>query len=1088
MIKRQISALTCIASTGLLLIAPQLAEVSHAQQGQAQADRYEGLIDEVEQELEKPAQPGPPLSELEDRGAPANEQARQFTDLEEANTGLKTPSTPLGDPLVPFDVNFASQKASHWIEDGAKMLLLEGEVRFWADAYSFRGESAVVRIETEERPGRTIYHVAIYLDHATPGRVPGNLGGPIVASARKLLVTMSTYGKIKLDTDLMLPSDFGVQSVLTESAMGRFARYDASRSQVLAGGPVRPVYGAEVFARRAMRRQAIGVEISEADKEFVRLANAQLERSVVEQPEQFGGGTRNAAVDEDEAAIFPARGTISYGPVAAFSTEPTGPNERALMFLGGIDLTYEDFDLGRSVSLNAQKAVIFIDERQLQNNQNNEIQGQGGEMGASGIRGIYLEDNVIVSDGDYTIKAPRIYYDLVENKALVLDAVMYTYNVDLKLPLYVRADALRQTSATSWEAEEAQFTTSEFGEPHFAIASSKITIEKREKEGRPDRFYLSSRHNRGEVLGTPLAYFPYVAGEYYDIPLRDVRGGFNSRFGPFIETGWDMFSLFGAEKPENVNMIGKIGWLGVHNGTLGLDLDYDTDMSYGFLKSYLIPLDGGEDVLGEGREDVNRSGDTRGYETWKHRQYLPENVELSLQSSWVSDDTFLEEFFPREAYEAQQYQASGYVKVSEDNWLVSGVAKTNLNSFTPQLTYLQAPGYTVDKLPEIQATTAPFTLFGETFNWYSQSSLSRMRVRAGTDTPGDRGFEPEASEEVFGFGPDQSFRSFVESQGVPTNYVLRADTRHELSLPLEIADWLNWTPYVVGRVTAYDQTFEDFNNGEGADDTVRLWGMVGSRFDTEFSKVLTTKRSNILNTNGIRHVIEPYFNFWTVSTNIDDQDLPIFDYDVERIDQGSGLTFGMRNTFQTKRGGPGRWRDVDWIALDTRYVQRFDPGFPDFEIPRYYNYHPEYSIGGSHFYSNLQWMVSDNVAVFGELTWGDRQDEVVQWRVNGTINHTPRLQTFVNYEEIPVLSSRLLTYGFSYRMTTKYMVHFLQRFDLSEDNSRRITVMLDRKLPRFVFRVNVILDVVDNEQLFNVEIIPDGLAGDTNWAATPLRF
>ena len=1109
MIKRQITAWMCLCSAGLMVTAPQLAEMCYAQQDPG---RYEGVIDEIEGDLEK--KPGGVAGEaggieLEDLGAPANLDARQFRDLESPYVDGVRSNTPLGEPVLSVDVNLTSRRARVWEEGGNQMLLLEEEVKFWVGAYSFRANSAVVRVETESLPGREIKHVAVYLNHATPGNVPGNLDGPVVASARKLLVTVSSYGKMKLATDLMQE---GVEkNALVEQAEKRFARYDESQGQVLEREALRPVFSPEQFAMRNARREALGMKVSEADKEFIRLANAQLEYAVLSRQEAESGGQNIAAIAKPgeaaarrerlraieaaspEPAILPAQGSLSYGPIKIFSSQlvgEPGSGERALMFLGGVDLTYEDYERDLSVALHAQKAVIIIDEDKLRGeDEDDEVNAnQGGELAGKGILGIYLEDSVEVSDGDYTIRAPRVYYDLQENKALVLDAVMYTYDEQMRLPLYVRAEALRQTSANSWTAEEARFTTSEFGEPHFAIAASEITIDRREKPGRADRFFLTSKHNRGEIFGTPLVYFPYIAGEYYDIPLRDVRGGFNSRFGLFFETGWDMFSLLGKEKPENIDAIGKLGYLGVHNLSLGLDSDYDTETMYGDFKSYLIPIDGGEDVLGEGREDVNRSGDTRGFESWKHRQYLPENVELSLQLDYVSDNTFLEEFFPREAYEAQQYQASGYVKVSEDSWLVSGVAKTNLNSFTPQLTYLQAPGYVVDKLPEIQATTAPFTLLGETVNWYSQSSLSRLRVRAGTDTPGSRGFEFEPSEEIFGIPPNQTFKSYIEGLGVPTNYVLRADTRHELSMPVDIAEWLNFVPYVVGRVTAYDRTFEEFNDGDGSTDTVRLWGMVGGRLNTEFSKVWTTRSNAVLNTNGIRHIFEPYMNVWTVGTTIQDQDLPIFDYDVERIDQGTGLAVGARNTWQTKRGGPGRWRDVDWIMWDARYVQRWDEGFPRFRIPRFYNYHPEYSIGGSHFYSELLWMVSDNVAVMGELTWANEFEEVVQWRVNGTINHTPRFSSFVNYEEIPVLSSRLLTYGFSYRLATKYMVHFLQRLDLDNDDSRRISVNLDRKLPRFVFRVNVVLDVVDNEQLFNVQIIPDGLGGQTNWAATPLRF
>jgi hypothetical protein len=40
---------------------------------------------------------------------------------------------------------------------------------------------------------------------------------------------------------------------------------------------------------------------------------------------------------------------------------------------------------------------------------------------------VYLEDNVIATDGVYTVRSPRVYYDLARNKAVLLDAVFFTW-------------------------------------------------------------------------------------------------------------------------------------------------------------------------------------------------------------------------------------------------------------------------------------------------------------------------------------------------------------------------------------------------------------------------------------------------------------------------------------------------------------------------------------------------------------------------------------------------------------------------------------------------------------------------------------
>ena len=54
----------------------------------------------------------------------------------------------------------------------------------------------------------------------------------------------------------------------------------------------------------------------------------------------------------------------------------------------------------------------------------------------------------------------------------LLEAVIYSFDATRKLPLYMRAGAVRQTSAHSFDAQDVLLTTSEFAEPHFAIGAA----------------------------------------------------------------------------------------------------------------------------------------------------------------------------------------------------------------------------------------------------------------------------------------------------------------------------------------------------------------------------------------------------------------------------------------------------------------------------------------------------------------------------------------------------------------------------------------------------------------------------------------
>ena len=75
------------------------------------------------------------------------------------------------------------------------------------------------------------------------------------------------------------------------------------------------------------------------------------------------------------------------------------------------------------------------------------------------------------------------------------------------------------------------------------------------------------------------------------------------------------------------------------------------------------------------------------------------------------------------------------------------------------------------------------------------------------------------------------------------------------------------------------------------------------------------------------------------------------------------------------------------------------------------------------------------------------------------------------------MSSRLLSYGFDYRLTTKYTVRFTHRLDLSASGDRSIDVALIRKLPRWSLIFLATMDELDDNHTFGIVLVPDGIGG-----------
>ena len=1007
---------------------------------------------------------------------------------------------PLADPLVKAEARFAANRATAFTFDGeAKGLLLEGDVSAAVGSYGFRADRAVVRIDQEPQPGRVIQHVSIYFDQARPLKGVGQTQ----AQAPRLLVTASTVGTLKLDTNLLEHDDAAPRDPLVGEASERFGRYFAAVAARTLALPEGEVFGPEVAARReAMRaqiaadQQTLLTQLAEARQPGEEEAPLPpgVPAGIAPPPVSLRQPSPPVPVAEPKVdrgdSVLPREGVVTFtagrvvfepaqpsddggGDEAVVATlePPVSADDRfaLLMLVGDVNVVFQGLTPGRQMSLRAQNVVVFLDPQVMD-------QAQSGQLDASAVRGVYLEDNVIVSDGVYTLRGPRVYYDVPSDRAIVLDAVLYAYDVKRKVPLYLRAKQLRQEGVNSFVAEDAKFTTSEFAQPHFHIGASQLTMrEVTQVDGSTERGFVA-RGTTANTQGVPFFYWPKMSGQTGETALERVRVGYSSDDGPQIETEWDLFALVGRERPDNVNLLGQVDYLGDHGPGLGLDLGYRFNDMFGDLDTYFVPLDNGEDEIG-GRDDIEHDQDFRGYGQWQHRQIVGQKWELSLEAAYVSDETFLEEFFPDEATEEKPYETSLYLKRQENDWAFDLLASYDLNDFVAQTNRLQVYPYTVSKLPELGYYQVGTSLLDNRLTYFTENRLSRMVLNRDDTTPGDRGFRDRTSLELFGIPAGTSFRDELSAAGLTGDFVNRFDSRHEFQAPFKVGI-IDVVPYAAGRLTAYD---DDFNEFAGNDENYRFLGTVGTRLHTQFHSTYGVE-SDVLDVHRLRHIVEPRIDVFATGSSLESDQLPVYDVDVEHLSEGAGVRLGLTNTFQTQRGGEGRWRSVDWIVLNTDLVLRSDDTNED-EIPRFFSYRPEYSLGGDHFYTDLLWALSDSLAMVGDLTYAfddaDRDDRVAQWRAGFVMDHSPNLTTFINYGEIDVLGSRLLSYGFTYDLTTKYTLGFSQTWAFGDNDSRDIYLWLERKLPRWRLRVLASVDEVNDESTLGVVLIPEGLAEAT---------
>jgi hypothetical protein len=745
------------------------------------------------------------------------------------------------------------------------------------------------------------------------------------------------------------------------------------------------------------------------------------------------------------------------------------------MLIGDIQVMHIDPESGQRITLTADKAVIFTAPGTL-------ASAAGNSAPANAVQGVYLEDNVVVTNGDYTMRGPRVFYELTTNQAVVLEAVLFTWDPSTQTPLYVRADQLRQHSLRQWSADKAKFTTSAFNEPHFAIGVEKLTVTAEPNPQGVAQHRFEAKNTTFDVGGQSIFYWPSMSGSPTEIPLTSLNVGYDSERGAYAESGWDLFTLLDREKPDGVNADLLIDTYTQRGVGLGVESDYDVEDAFGLFEGYYL-FDQGQDEPG-GRLDLDPSTEHRGRVLWRHKHQLANGWEATAEVAWLSDPNFLEEFLQDDANTDKGYETLLYFKQQEDDWAFTFLAKNDLLDFVPTTDTLQTrgnviqpgdtvAGYTTDKLPEIAYWRVGTPLWDNRLTWYSENRASVMRLNLPKDTLAERGFSPAQATALFGAATGAPLDTQLRTApGISSMTRQRFDTRQELQAPLQYGA-LHITPYTVGRFTFYDDDFQEFSP-TGEDDNNRFWGGGGVKLHTSFSKTYNAVENDLLDVHRLRHIIEPSVNAFYADTNIQREDLPVYDYDVEQLADEGTVRVGVRNTLQTQRGGPGRWRSVDFLRVDTDVVFTEEDDI-EHPIARFFDYRPEMSQPGDHFWGEAAWQVTDTLAMLTNVNYGFEEDRVERYNFGFTLDHTPRLTSFVQYRQIEAVEEAIVRYGFDYMLTPKYFVRFSQTYDLEAHKNRNITLYLTRRLPSWLMMLVFDVDTIDDSTSAGIALSPEGV-------------
>lgn len=662
-------------------------------------------------------------------------------------------------------------------------------------------------------------------------------------------------------------------------------------------------------------------------------------------------------------------------------------------------------------------------------------------LGEVPVDAAYLEGDVVMSQGPNSVRASRLYYDFVEDRAILLDAVVRTALADRNIPLYLRAAEIRQLSRSHYTATDAVLTTSEFHTPHYHVGAQHVDLLDVVPVTAPGRTGASAsgsfrvRHATLNFENSPVLYWPYVQGnlDTSETAIKSLRLGYSDDFGFEFESEWHFFNVLGLKTPRGVSAVLSVDEYTRRGPGVGVDAKYDRDRYYGVLRSYLL-ADSGEDSLGRERERDSQH-DARGRILIRHRQYLENDWQLSLELAHISDKNFLEEFFEPEFDNEKDQETLLHLKKQTDHQALTGMLQYRLLDFTTQ----------TERLPDFA-----YFLMGEPvasrFVWFSEDRAGLVRYRT----------------------KDQSFREFLRDGPVHgSGTVARVDSRQELEAPVDLGP-VRVVPFTSVRGSVWDDSAE----GGGLQ---RVFGTYGIRGTMYISRVSPEARSTILDLDGIRHVIKPEFVAWGASTSVDAHELYAFDQTVEAIDEIDGAALSVRQRWQTRRGEGANRRTVDFLTLDLGTGFFNDAGGRFITNGYTSPTRPEESLSRNYVNGSAIWRFNDRTALLSEINYDVNDGAIGVWNVSVAMERPPRLSYLLGYRFINKSNSNLLGFDLNYRLTEKHSVAVRESFDLARGRTVDFTIALIRKFPRWFGAMSFALDEAEDDFGVSFSVWPEGL-------------
>ena len=760
-----------------------------------------------------------------------------------------------------------------------------------------------------------------------------------------------------------------------------------------------------------------------------------------------------------------------------FSSRKMPDGSDVFICTGGFIASSDSTDVSPGIEFHASNAVVFYSQADVINSI------KGGTSGSSidSPLGIYLEGDVrIVVErvpvGDKTpiknsvFTAEKVYYDFKSSELYVIDGVLKFDLVKEDVPIYVRAEELRQSNKGNIKAKKIKLSNDSFHQPHLWLGAEELEIRQDvepDSDGRKvPEIDVNGFTLNAEGIGT-LFWWPHGSGKLDDTPspMKNISAGLDSEFGFSLQTEWDLPWLMGYREPEGSSTRLLLDGYTKRGPAIGIDSEYVDESAFGNFSGFLVH-DDGVDELGSlsSRDNVPPDEVFRGRIKWQHRQYLPQNWQASFQLNYLSDKNFLESWYENEFDREPETETSVYLKQQDNNWAFDLLYGFHVNDF--EYTYLNEP--------KVGLYLAGQDLFDH-FVYQHDGYYTRFQEIAGDRLAPGYGWNEEPSD----------FPDYISTERNSF-----AVSRHELTLPLNIGAF-NFVPTAIGTFVYNDYQGDYGVDYEAGEDDRFAQGAFGFRSSMQFWKLDSGVKSDLFDVDGIRHIVRPEVSMFWTDTTLDDfvsQDI---------------YNFALRQRWQTKRGVPGNKRVVDLVTFNAA-VTYVTNDVEDSELAGRYIYsRPEYQFSfepyanydlynldltkriqvnqSMHDFatSDWSWSISDSAKYSGGFNYNMTDANLSSLDNAISFEHESLVKYYIGHrylaygDALDGESAQYLTAGASYKLNQKYTVSVSTQYDIEDNAGAYTRVIVLRRLPGWTTAFSGGWDSTRDGMSFQIGFWPD---------------